>query len=245
MLKYTISLMVSSCIALSVVHAADDNKPQSYTRPGTGFVVLAKEESDLTKKIREERKDVLAPTASIQQLDSVFNGKPCTAHGYAKEIFDLYSSKKGDMTVTEQAFKLLPENHILSVHTYQPTTTEEGKPAIVVQNAQSANGTPTNYTGVLKYQDKDEESHTQFDIHVLFDLTGNTKPKLSVVKQTMLASSEEEKSEENPKKDDFAEELSKLQNGLMHVALYAPDGSKIPDSTGGSKALRRKIQFEK
>jgi hypothetical protein len=245
MLKITASI-ISLCVGCTIASATaikEQEKQQTYTRPGTGYVVHAKTDgpSPHVDKILEERKKELAPTASLTTLDDYFCGKPVSTSGYAEEIFDLYKNNKGDMTVTEKALALLPTDHVLSVHTFQPSKTEQGEPTITVQNAKSANGSPVQYTGVVKYQT--QERDFRVDMNVMFDLTGKTKPIVSVVKQTPCINAGE-KDAATPQKDEFAQELEKLSAGVMNVAIYAPEGSKVPTSAGGSQALRQKINLQ-
>lgn len=235
-------IALCSCVT-SAYGMQDETREEGYTRPGTNFVVKAPQEnpSSRVETLLEERKEQLAPTATLETLDSFFCGKPCQVEGPVKEIFALYNSSLGDLTVTQKALTLLPPEHVLSVHVYQPVLTKEQEPAISVQHANLKEGTPIDYTGVLKYQT--EESGFMFN--VMFDLTGQKKPVLSVEKKTLVATPKDE----SVVKESFVKEVEALGEGIKHVAIFAPKDTSIPILQEGEKktvqAIRLKVPLSK
>lgn len=117
------------------------------------------------------------------------------------------------------------------MHVYQPVETREQEPAISVQHANSRDGTPIDFTGVLKYQT--EQGDCLVDIHVEFDLTGAKKPLLSVARRTLIESAT---GEAPAAKGDFMRERESLGSGVKHVAVYAPEGDNIKIVRNGKKA---------
>ncbi|MBS0272267.1 MAG: hypothetical protein JSR85_06435 [Proteobacteria bacterium] len=244
MLKKYSMLMIMLCSCFTSAHAmsggkAGDEDEGGYRRPGTIYVVKARpgSASPRVQQLLEDRKDVLAPTASLATLDGYFSGEPCSVEGPIQEIFNLFNSPRADLTVTQRALALLPEDHVLSVHVYEPVVTEESEPAITVQHANSRDGTPTEFTGVLKYQTEEEDFRV--DINVVFDLTGAKKPKLSVVKKTRILAAQE--GSPSAMGDDFTRERATLAAGVKHVAIYAP-GALIPITRGGQATKTRSIR---
>jgi hypothetical protein len=237
MLNYKRSLLSILCFssAITAAQASLEVEP-GYTRTGTSYVVKAKKGAEPTplEKVLTENERFIKPSASLKDMDEHFTVRAQTS-GFAAEVFDLFENNLGDLTVSERALQLLPDNHVLAVHKFEQTMTKEGSPAVVVQNARAANGTPTDFKGLLKYQDQDAD--VRFDINVEFDLTGGQKPKLSVVKTTTV--------HEDGRPDEFAAELAQLkETGKLNVAIYAPKGSVIPTSAGGTSAIRRKIDIK-
>lgn len=237
---YTVSAL-TLCAFMTTAQASlrkeDDDKDGQYTRPGTSLVVKSGSSGGYSQAVQEllvKHAEVLKPATTLSKLDRFFCGKPTSALGFARSIFDLFANKKSDLTITDQALQFLPRDFILSVHKFQKTQTKQGLPAITTQKAELTNGTPTKYNGLLKYQTEDEGKGITFDIEVEFDLTGSTPPVLSVAKETPTG----EKSHE---KDDFAKELESLEKGVTHVAIYAPEGKKIETTSGGTTALRQKF----
>ncbi len=239
---YTVSAL-TLCAFMTTAQASltkkDDDKDGQYTRPGTSLVVKSGSSGGYSQAVQEllvKHAEVLKPATTLSRLNRFFCGKPTAALGFAKSIFDLYMGKKGDLTLTEQALSHLPQDYILAVHKFQKTTTKQGAPAITTQKAQLTNGAPTSYNGLLKYQTEDKGM--TLDIEVEFDLTGGTPPVLSVVKET--PANKEMESE----KDEFAKELESIKDkGVQHIAIYAPTGSLVPTSDGGSTALRLKLDL--
>lgn len=234
MLKLTTSLLALG-LMISTAQASVKVDEPGYLRPGTGYRVLAKPgaEPSPVEAVLKKNEDLIKPTASLTALEAHFS-QPCRAEGFAREVFDIFSANPADVTASSRAVKLLPDNHVLAVHKFEQALTQQGEKAVVVQNATAVNDSPAQYEGVLKYQTEDKG--LRLDVSVLLDLTGGKKPVLSIEKSVPA--------ELPAEKDDFRKELEALsETGKLHVAIYAPKGHKIPDSTGGSKAINQKFSL--
>ena len=245
--KKSLFLSAALCTLLSSAYAGKPGEVEgTYTRPGTNLVIKAEKEGDqpsaAVQQLLKEKEDLLAPTTDLKTLNDFFKST-CDVSGPVNDIFDLYDSSKADLTVAQQALALLPQDHVLSVHTFQPTTTQEGKPAILSQCSESSNGVPTNFTGAVKYQTRD--GNELLDVKVLFDLTGSKKPTLSVVRHILA---DAETGTEFPEKQAFEKEIEALGAGVKHVAVYAAGDKVIPitqnDKSTTAKAVSRTINLE-
>lgn len=242
--KHALLLGAALCTAFTSAHAGKGKPGEegTYTRPGTNLVVKATgdESSKQVQKILEEKKELIAPTATLKTIDSHFRGSHERTEGPVGEILDLYDTDKADLAIAQQALDILPEGHVLAVHTFQPVTTAEGEPAIAVQNSQSQNGAPTQFTSVLKLQTRDGKSLV--DINVVLDITGGKTPQVSAV-ETTTDTPEGIKAAKH-----FAAEVKALGSGVKSVSVFAPEENPIPVIKNGkpttTTGVHRKITLK-
>ena len=245
--KHALLLGAALCAVFTSAQAVKDNPGEegeegTYTRPGTNLVVKAtgNESSKQVRKILEENREVIAPTATLERIDRHFPGSHEITEGPVGQILDLYGTDRADLTIAQQALDLLPKGLVLAVHTFQSVTTTEGKPAISVINTQSQNGAPTQFTSLLKLQTRDGKS--LLDINVVLDITGGNTPQVNVVETP----TDTPEGIEAAKK--FTAEVKALGSGVKNVSVFAPEDNPIPVIKNGERTtvtgVRRKIALK-